>query len=197
MAANIPPPQVARALDVEQYQNAARAAGLQRMAFLAGPYIEIDNPPKKAKKNLASTLRFKLYHHLSGDGWLVTLGEYSKLIDTTGGVLKKHNNSFVAEQSHAMSKEVDAVVMLPSSPGSFLELGAFAIKYEICQKMIIIIHNEYENHINYLNTGPLKMAKTHGASINFIDYSDTEMCWSAVKDFCSDRFERKILNGML
>jgi hypothetical protein len=187
MSANSPSPSTARVLEQELFRNAMVASGLQRVAFLAGPYIETEKGPRKAKKNIASRLRFDLYHKLIDEGWTVTLGEYQALVDATKPLAGDHNNAALAEVHHAKSKELDAVVMLPSSPGSFLELGAFSSIETICQKMVIVVDLQYETHLNYMNEGPVKLAKSFGAQVEFCDYSDLNACWVIVKTYITNR----------
>lgn len=195
MSANSPPPATATLLEQERFYNAAISSGLQRKAFLAGPYIEIEKRPRQAKKNRASLLRYDLYHRLTEDGWVVTLGEYAGLVDAAQPLLGQHNNAAAAEINHAKSKKLDAIVMLPSSPGSFLELGAFAAIKDICQKMIVVIDAQYEKHINYMNSGPVKLANSFGAQVRFSDYDDHLGVWNLVEPFVNDRVHLRELEG--
>lgn len=161
------------------------------VAFLAGPYIETAKAPRKNAKNKAAILRFKLYHAMVDEGWAVTLGEYPSLIEAAEPLLGSRNNAAFAEIGHARSRKTDAIVMLPSSPGSFSEFGAFSIIEEICAKMIIIVDKKYENEKNYLNTGPVLAALNSHAVVHFIDYEEFESCWNVVKDFMDDMRHKK------
>ena len=81
--------------------------------------------------------------------------------------------------------------MLPSSPGSFLELGAFALYDDVCQKMLILIDKKHEaDPPNYLNSGPLRGAAHLGAKIRYVEYNDTDACWDDVKEFVLDQGNR-------
>lgn len=186
---NIPPVRTNLLLDSQKFQNAAIAAGLNKVVFLAGPYIETEKRPRKNTKNRAALLRFILYHSLDKEGVIVTLGEYTKLIEATVPLVGDYNDSALAEYKHAQSSDTDAVVILPSSPGSFLELGAFATEEDICKKMLIIVDAQYRDHKNYMNSGPLKAAGDHYSEVHFIDYSDHDQCLSVVNEFLT-----KILN---
>lgn len=183
MSRNLPPPHTSRLLDRERFQNAAQAAGWQRVAFLAGPYIETSKKPRKSSRNKASILRHSLFHALEGDGWAVTLGEYLKLYEAAIDLFGSVNNSAIAEIHHARSNDTDAIIMLPSSPGSFMEFGAFSNIRPICEKMIVIVDQEYESATNYMNSGTIKAAKTNHAEVHFIDYTDFDRCWHFVKRF--------------
>jgi hypothetical protein len=195
---NRPLPVTMRALDEETYKNAAAAAGLAFKVFLAGPYIETTGKkPGHGAKNKAKRLRYGLHAYLSEIGWTVTMGEYEKLIDAAQPLLGGRTTAANAEIIHAKT-HADAVVMLPCSPGSFLELGAFAIYAEVCSKMLILVDKIYENDPpNYLNSGPLRSAQDKGAKIIYADYGDTADCWNIVKDFVVDQGNRVAERKML
>ncbi|WP_146086582.1 hypothetical protein [Ciceribacter selenitireducens] len=198
MSANHPPKRTLMILDQEAFQNAATAAGLQFKVFLAGPYVETTGrKPGRGAVNKAKRLRFALYHRLTEFGWVVTMGEYPNLIEAANPLLGARNNAASAELLHA-KHSTDAIVMLPSSPGSFLELGAFALHADVCQKMLIIIDKKHENDKpNYLNTGPIPGAKKKGAEVMFIDYDDQDSCWAAVENFVIDQGNRVAESKML
>lgn len=198
MTANKPPVRTLRVLDQEAFQNAATAAGLQFKVFLAGPYIEsTGKKPGRGEKNKSKRLRYSLYHRLSDFSWVVTMGEYLDLINAADPLLGPRNNAASAELLHAKNS-TDAIVMLPSSPGSFLELGAFSLHEDICRKMIIIIDKKHEKDgPNYLNSGPIPAAKNKGAKVLFIDYDDHDLCWRSVEEFIVDQGHRVAEKKML
>lgn len=197
MTVNAAPANAIRALDEERFNNAAQASGMQRKVFLAGPFINIHRSPRKSAKNAAALLRFNLFQKLNQQGWIVTLGEYKELVFATHEILGDNNNSALAEIKHAKSTQLDAVVMLPSSPGSFLELGAFASMKAICEKMIIIIDAKYEKDVNYMNTGPIRLANYFGAEVHFIDYNNFEECWSMTHSFLLQRQSSRLIQDIL
>jgi len=180
---NSPPPKVGLILDQQQLNNAQLMSGFDKVVFLAGPYIDTNKTPRKNSKEFGKVLRYHLYHQLTEAGWNVTMGEYTKLIDTTADVLGRRNNALLAELNHAKDKKTNAIVMLPSSPGSFLELGSFCTNSKICNKMLIIVDQQYEHHKNYMNTGPIPQAKNNGATIEYKEYSNIPSCWEVVENF--------------
>jgi hypothetical protein len=199
LSGNRPPPIAVKKLEEETYKNAAAAAGLVFKVFLAGPFIETTGKkPGSGEKNKAKRLRFDLYHRLGDIGWVVTMGEYDKLVSATHALLGKRNTASSSEIIHAR-QHADAVVMLPSSPGSFLELGAFALYPDICSKMLIIVDKKHElDPPNYLKLGPLISSQHNGAKLLYLDYGSTEDCWAVVKEFVDDQgnrvAERKLLS---
>mgnify|MGYP000341981147 CR=1 FL=1 len=58
-----------------------------------------------------------------------------------------------------LADSVDAVVVIPESPGSFTELGAFANNSKLRKKMICIIENRYKKNRSFINQGPIKLLK--------------------------------------
>lgn len=178
-------------LDQEAFQNAALAAGMQFKVFLAGPYIEsTGKKPGRGKNNKAKRLRYELFLRLSEIGWVVTMGEYPRLVEATNALLGSRNNAASAELIHA-KESADAIVMLPSSPGSFLELGAFALYEKVCKKMLIVIDKIYQDDDpNYLNSGPIPAAEKNGAKIIYVEYDDHSACWGPVKDFITEQGQR-------
>lgn len=185
-----------RALTVEKLELAARREGMQVTVFLAGPFIEPGKPPKPSKKNTSSILRYNLHNYLVKSAYNVTLGEYRELLGAYESNLGNVHNAALAEVGHARNS-VDAVVILPSSPGSFSELGAFAIYKNICEKMLIIIDHQYKDKINYINLGPAIMAKGHGATILYLDYSDHKICQEAAESFIQDIKHKKLRDEIL
>lgn len=180
-----------RALDEETFKNAAAAAGLAFRVFLAGPYIETTGKrPGTGAKNKAKRLRYDLHSRLGDFGWTVTMGEYEKLVGAAHPLLGARTTAENAELLHAKN-HADAVVMLPSSPGSFLELGAFALYRDVCHKMLILVDKKHEaDPPNYLNSGPLRGAEHKGAKIIYVEYDDTDACWDIVKEFVTDQGNR-------
>jgi len=185
-----------RALTVEKLELAARREGMQVTVFLAGPFIEPGKPPRRGKKNLASILRYALYDYLVKSSYNVTLGEYRELLDVYASNLGDIHNAALAETGHARNS-VDAVVLLPSSPGSFSELGAFSIYKNICEKMLIIIDYRYKDAVSYINLGPTILARGYGATILYLDYSDHSACKLAIDSFVQDIKHKKLRDEIL
>lgn len=58
-----------------------------------------------------------------------------------------------------LAESVDAVVIIPESPGSFAELGAFANNEQLRSKIICVIDNKYRKNKSFINQGPIKLIK--------------------------------------
>ena len=80
-------------------------------------------------------------------------------------------NAVIYERSH-IKRHLNAVVVLPDSPGSFCEIGDWASDPEICKNLILIIDASHEGKLNYINEGIVRLARSHGAEVQYSDYSD-------------------------
>ncbi len=58
-----------------------------------------------------------------------------------------------------LADSVDAIILIPESPGSFAELGAFANNFELRQKLICVIDKKFKKDKSFINKGPLKLVK--------------------------------------
>lgn len=71
-----------------------------------------------------------------------------------------------------LADSVDAVIMIPESPGSYAELGAFASNEKLRTKLICVIDEKYRRTKSFINQGPLKLVK--GANKTNIVYINPE-----------------------
>ena len=58
-----------------------------------------------------------------------------------------------------LAESVDAIVLIPESPGSFAELWAFANDERLRKKMICVVDKKYKKDKSFINQGPLKLVK--------------------------------------
>lgn len=180
-----------RKLDINGFQRAAQTREIETLVFLAGPFIEPDDEAKSSTSD-AAILRFKLYHALTNSGFIVSLGEYKELIDSFRGELGEYHNAAIAEVAHAQ-QAATIVVMIPDSPGSFAEFGAFSMKPDICEKMIILNSLVHESSEGYINTGPVVLAKALRAELHYVDYTDHISCLSLIESFAGRIKSRNLI----
>ena len=70
---------------------------------------------------------------------------------------------------------VDAIVLIPESPGSFTELGAFSNDEKLRQKLICLIDKKYKKNKSFINQGPLKLVKKANSNgLLYIDPNNIE-----------------------
>lgn len=69
-----------------------------------------------------------------------------------------------------LADSVDVILMIPESPGSFAELGAFANNKKLRAKIVCIIDQKYKKNKSFINQGPIKLIKkANKKGVLFID----------------------------
>jgi hypothetical protein len=69
-----------------------------------------------------------------------------------------------------LAESVDAIVLIPESPGSYAELGAFANDEKLRKKLICLVNKKYQKDKSFINQGPLKLVKKeNNKGLIFID----------------------------
>lgn len=58
-----------------------------------------------------------------------------------------------------LAEAVDVIIIIPESPGSYSELGAFSNNENLSHKMICVQDNKYKFKKSFLNYGPLRLLK--------------------------------------
>ena len=197
VAVSVPHPNVARRIDMEKHRRAEseQNSGVLHV-FLLGPYIEVGLQESICDSPCSNTqLRHSLYWYLFGR-YNVYIGEFPELTSSTKPYYGRENNPSLAEIHYARNV-IDAVVILPSSPGSFVEFGSFLVYKDICKKMLVVIDAKYEDCKNYVNVGAVPMAKNNGATILYLNYKDdVDECKDRVRSFIrkksTERFNKNI-----
>lgn len=74
-----------------------------------------------------------------------------------------------------LADSVDAIVLIPESPGSFAELGAFANDEQLRSKLICLVDKKYKKDKSFINQGPLRLVKkANPFGLIFIDPDDID-----------------------
>lgn len=58
-----------------------------------------------------------------------------------------------------LADSIDAIVLVPESPGSFAELGAFANNSDLRKKLICVVESKYKKDKSFISQGPIKLIK--------------------------------------
>ncbi|WP_206017615.1 retron St85 family effector protein [Pseudoalteromonas sp. Z9A4] len=83
-----------------------------------------------------------------------------------------------------LADSVDAIVLLPESPGSFAELGAFSSNPKLVNKIICIANKRYKNKRSFLNYGPNRLIKaSESGKVIDLDYEELDNPKSSSKIF--------------
>lgn len=83
------------------------------------------------------------------------------------------NNLLILE--NLLVENVDAVAIIPESPGSFTELGAFVNNEQLRKKVVCILDKKYKKEKSFINRGPVKLIKEISKErVIFVDPRDIE-----------------------
>ena len=152
--------------------------------FIMGPALTDDSD--------AGKLRNSLIEKCKQDGDLAVLPEHEDM----GKLLRKGSKQILtlSNLERLMARRSGSVVLIPSSPGSFAELGMFSQLKTVCSKMLILLDKKFNRvRSSYIYKGPAKTARDQAATISFVDYSDQTAAWKKVSAFINrqrrNRFE--------
>lgn len=174
-----------RAIKVEELALAQKKALVQLRIFVGGPYLDRTKPdvPLAAENGGATLLRHEICKMLEDKfEHTVTTGEDVKLLNIYQNHLEDLYEASTFEFMH-VKEHCDAVIIIPSSPGSFCELGYFSADDEICRKMLVLRSKEFVLKPGYLHYGPSVQAKNSHATIEDVDYIDTISVFDVVERF--------------
>jgi hypothetical protein len=166
--------------------------------FVAGPYIEKTwSAEQRAAQPAAAILRITLIEEIEAMQHVVVIGEHRGVLEVGDARLRSRSSPLVTEI--ALAREADAIVVIPSSPGSFSELGSWVMKEELCRKMLILADVAYKDRPGYVNLGVYKTAMDQSAKLIWIDYGDGKAALAEVSahlDNIEDAvLARSIMNG--
>jgi hypothetical protein len=168
--------------------------------FVAGPYIEKGwTAEQRATKLPAALLRLDLAGHIENVmGHQAVFGEHRGVQEIGDQHLRSRSSPTLVE-IQLVKETCDAVVIIPASPGSYSELGAWSIMDKVCQKMLILGDVEHENKGGYLGMGVFKTAMDLGARLAWINYEDPARVVPIVEEFVEKIKDgvlaKKIVNG--
>ena len=150
-----------------------------------GPDLDGDKP--------GSELRNHIIRQCDNEQFTVVLTEYEEMQELFLKILGPVSDLCKVEYGLALAKDkntghdiIDAIIILPHSPGSFIELGMFAIDGRIHRKMLVLFSKEFEPTIadSFVGKGP-KMAldNSRPGLTKLMDYQDLDSSWSEVSKF--------------
>lgn len=121
--------------------------------------------------NQKEKIRFKIANALKMEFWYDII--YPE--DIFDELLYSSKTKDLLSLEGLLADSVDAIVLIPESPGSYAELGAFANDEKLRAKLICIIDKQYKKNKSFINQGPLKLVKKANPSgIVYIDPNDVE-----------------------
>lgn len=152
--------------------------------FIAGAYINIEKPVDDIENSAhpGKVLRYKAWEYYDGLGHSVYMGEDAELRKLGEKHYGPLANAVVYER-HYIKANIQSLIVFPSGPGVFCELGDWATDKSICEKMLVIIDKEHEGATNYINDGVVKAARTYQAKVEYLDYADHAKILEVCDDF--------------
>lgn len=156
-------------------RDAARRAAESYRLFLAGPFIRIseNETHEDNARTPAHVLRYYLHKKLTNEGYGIYLGEDVELRLNGQRHYGQDNNAVLFERHHILNHS-DGVIILPSSAGSFCEIGDWVSDEKICSSMLVLMDEAYRLENSYINHGIVKFAITNKAVVEYVSYQDCE-----------------------
>lgn len=112
-------------------------------------------------------------------------------------------NSLLDLETH-LADAVDLIVLIPESPGSFAELGAFAMKTELAEKMLVLRQSKYKSDKSFINHGPIRLVRAAKGQIldipnilNIRDKEHTKPIIDQIKNMLPPGRQKKHIDNIL
>lgn len=164
---------------------------IPKNVFVAGPRIDQTKPYKDVKYEIfAAELRHQLCEVLAAEHFTIYAGENEELLKAAEAMYGTANNSQLSE-SYIAREFAAAVIIIPDSPGSFAELGAWSGCSIISPKMLILVEKKYETDPGYLMTGPVTESIRNNAKVFYYEKDKLSDVFDQVKKFV----DGKIINA--
>ncbi len=126
-----------------------------------------------AGKSQKDKMRFKIENALKNSWQYLFRYDFIYAEDIFDELLYSSKTKDLLSLEGLLAESVDAIVLIPESPGSFAELGAFANDEKLRKKLICIIDNKYKKDKSFINQGPLKLVKeANSMGLIFVDSND-------------------------
>jgi hypothetical protein len=156
--------------------------------FVAGPYIERGwSEEDRAMKEPSALLRLAIAEYVERVlRHEVVYGEHKGVKEIADEKLRSRSSPVLFELN-LVKNTCSAVIIVPASPGSFSELGAWSIYDPICKKMLILADKNFENGGGYIGLGVFKIAVDQGATLRWINYNDIESAINVINQFIESR----------
>ena len=91
------------------------------------------------------------------------------------------NNYNLCRYEKALAKKCDLIIILPASPGSYVELGLFAMEASVCAKCLILFDENHKEGKSFINLGPRKSYSVRHAKIKNVNYKEKEKVLKIVR----------------
>ncbi|MBN3069912.1 UDP-3-O-(3-hydroxymyristoyl)glucosamine N-acyltransferase [Pectobacterium brasiliense] len=108
-------------------------------------------------KNDISSYRYKISTILSHEkNYQLAYPE-----DLFEDLLEGQANNSLLKLEEQLAQAVDLIILIPESPGSFAELGAFSMRKELAQKMLVLRQGKFKSDKSFINHGPIRLIREY------------------------------------
>jgi len=98
-------------------------------------------------------------------------------------LLSDKKNFDLLSLENMLAESVDAIIVLPESPGSFVELGAFTNNSNLARRVICIQDAKYKKDKSFINSGPLRILRSYkNGQVVFVDFKNIEKYSGKIRD---------------
>lgn len=180
----MPESRFTRPIQLTDLQMATEHARSPLKLFVAGPYIEKSSETGESKNDSpAARLRVLILRFLQDNmRHESVLGEHRGVIETGDERLRSRSSVAITELN-MVRNTCDGVIIMPSSPGSFCEIGSWIIYKDVSQKMLVLADSTFEREGGYLALGAYKTAVHQGAQLRWVDYTNVDSVLEIVEEF--------------
>lgn len=153
--------------------------------------------PNTDKTTRAAQLRKFIIEKCESHGVTIK-GEHKKLSGAYTKILGAGSH-LCGHELYLAKERVDAVIIIPASAGSLVELGMFALVQDVCQRTLVLFSHKYldETIPTFIHLGPKLAYKKQGASVHYVDYRKKHLAWTTVAQFVevskANKFHKTIL----
>ncbi|MFQ8630509.1 MAG: retron St85 family effector protein [Intestinibacter bartlettii] len=90
-------------------------------------------------------------------------------------LLTKNKSMDLLSLENFLAQNSDIICIIPESPGSFVELGAFSNNKNTLEKLFVVINQVYKNEKSFIMTGPIKYITKNNGKNRVIYFNDKEI----------------------
>ncbi|MCY7279815.1 MAG: hypothetical protein LH610_02785 [Sphingomonas bacterium] len=177
-------------LDIDEITLASERIATKIKVFVGGPEIAREWIWKDWRiKSQSARLRSRIHRLLENQGHESVLGEHQAVGRMTDAHLQLPSVAFTEQ---FIIKRCNCVILVPDSPGSFCELGAWSDIEKIGRKMLILFDERFQSRKSYINPHVIMLAEDNGATVKWVNYAHWQSCKPEVENFVR-RFQEKAL----
>jgi len=141
--------------------------------------------PNTNKQESGAKLRRYIKDRCTGERNAI-YGERKDLIK----VYKKNIGKYAdlcSYEFHLATEVVDAIIIIPDSAGSLVELGMFSRIYKVHPNTLVLFSNDYkqQNKTDFIGLGPKRSYENGRAFVKTVNYRDQGLVWNIVDSFLS------------